>query len=266
MKRLDLTVLVGLLVGLVAIVGSALLEGIRPGFLWQPTAFLVVIGGTTGAVIIRRGLGGVRSALRATLSLFVRDSHEEAEATLARLAWIARAAKREGVKAFENHALYSRDLLVSSTLKMAAEYAEPAAVRANLDRVLDVEDEEGRRDSATLDAAGGFAPTFGILGAVLGLIHVLRLLDQPGALGTGIATAFVATIYGVGVANLLFFPLAARLRERHELRMREREALADALVALAAHESPVVISRHFNERIAALQATSNIASVRMGAR
>jgi chemotaxis protein MotA len=84
----------------------------------------------------------------------------------------------------------------------------------------------------------------------------LRLLDQPGALGVGIATAFVATIYGVGIANLLFFPLAARLRERHESRMRKREALADALVALAAHESPVAISRHFNERVAAFEAAS----------
>ena len=206
-----------------------------------------------GAVIIRRGLVGVRSAFGATLSLFVRDDREEAEETVARLAWIARAAKREGVKAFENHAMYSRDPLVSCTLRMAAEYAEPSEVRANLDRVLDVEEEEGLRDPATLEAAGGFAPTFGILGAVLGLRHVLRLLDQPGALGLGIATAFVSTIYGVGIANLIFFPLAARLRERHESHMRKREALADALVALAAHESPVAISRHFNERIAALQ-------------
>lgn len=260
MKRLDLTVLIGLAVGLAAIVGSALLEGIRPGFLWQPTAALVVLGGTLGAVIIRRGLGGVRSALRTTLSLFRRDDSEEAEATLARLAWIARAAKREGVKAFENHATYSGDSLVASTLKMAAEYAEPEAVRARLDRILDVEDEDGLRDPATIEAAGGFAPTFGILGAVLGLIHVLRLLDQPGALGLGIATAFVATIYGVGIANLVFFPLAARLRERHETRMREREALAEALVALAAHESPAAITRHFSDRIAALQASSKPSS------
>jgi chemotaxis protein MotA len=258
MKRLDLTVLVGLFVGLMAIGGSALLEGIKPSFLWQPNAALVVIGGTVGAVIIRRGLGGLKSALRATVSLFVRENGAEMEGTLARLAWIARSARREGVRVFENHAALTSDPMVASTLRLAAEYAEPAVVRARLERLLDIEDEEGLRDASTLDAAGGFAPTFGIIGAVLGLIHVLRLLDQPGALGLGIATAFVATIYGVGLANLLLFPLASRMRERHEARMRQREALCDALVALAANESPVAISRHFDERLAAFQHPSQV--------
>lgn len=251
MKRFDLTVPVGLLVGSVAIVGAAMLEGIKLSFLWQPNAALVVMGGTVGAVIVRRGLRGLKSSLRAAISLCRRNSQEAGEDTLARLGWIARAARREGVKAFENHATYSRDPLVICALKLAAEYATPAVVRERLDHVLDLEAEDALRDAATIEAAGGFAPTFGILGAVLGLIHVLRMLDQPGVLGTGIATAFVATVYGVGSANLLFFPLASRLRERQELRMRQREALADALVALAANESPAAISRRFDDRNAA---------------
>ena len=248
MKRLDLNIFFGLLVGLAAVGGAGALEGIRPGFLWQPTAALVVLGGTAGAVLVRRGAGGLASSARATLALCLRERGEDDEATVARLAWISRAARREGVKSFERHAEHTRDPLVACALALAAEYAEPQAVRARLERILDEEHEAGLAEAATLEAAGGFAPTFGIIGAVLGLIHVLRLLEAPGALGTGIATAFVATVYGVGVANLFFFPVAARLRSRHEERMRRRESLADALVALAANESPSAIARQYGMR------------------
>ncbi len=257
MKRLDLTIILGLLVGLVAVIGAAMLEGITARFLWQPTAALVVLGGTGGAVIVRRGLGGLSSAARAVLALCLRDTGEDLEGTVERLAWISRAARREGVKIFERYAEQTRDPLVASALALTAEYADPSTVRAKLERILDEEHEAGLRDAATLDAAGGFAPTFGILGAVLGLIHVLRLLDQPGALGVGIATAFVATIYGVGVANLAFFPLAARLKYRHEEHMKRREILAEALVALAAKETPAAISRQYGEGSTKVARTSS---------
>ena len=115
-----------------------------------------------------------------------------------------------------------------------------------LTRRLDLEDEKGLEDSATLEAAGGFAPTFGILGAVLGLISVLSVLDKPNALGMGIATAFVATIYGIGLANLLFFPLASRLKARHEANMKRREEIAQVILALQTRETPRAIINQFN--------------------
>lgn len=242
MKRPDFSVLIGWTIGLTAIGGGALLEGIRLKFLWQPTAALVVFGGTLGAVVVRRGVRGVRQALAASYALCFRENGDELEATYARLTWLARVARREGVRAFEAQAQMSEDSLVSTALTLAADYTEPAEVQARLDRLLDAEDERGLSEVATLEAAGSYAPTFGIIGAVLGLIFVLRSLADPSALGLGIATAFVATIYGVGAANLIFFPLAARLRERHRLRMKQREALVEALVALAAHESPATIA------------------------
>jgi chemotaxis protein MotA len=245
MKRPDMTVPLGLFIGLLTIGAGAMLEGIRLGFLWQPTAALVVIGGTLGAIIIRRGVAGVSESLRAAWGLFFHESTDEAEAALARLVWLARLAKREGVKALEAHAANQRDPMMVQALLLTSQYAEPAIVRRQLSRILEYEDERGLRDVATLEAAGGFAPTFGILGAVLGLLQVLRALAEPNALGAGIATAFVATIYGVGVANLLLFPLAARLRERHEAQMRHRAALVDGLVALAAHEGPGAIAQRY---------------------
>jgi len=245
MKRFEPTVLTGLLIGALAIGASVIFEGIKPAFLWQPTAALVVLGGTLGAVTVRCGLGGLRSIFSATLQLFTRDVDVDDEGMIARLAWLARSAKREGFTVFEQYAGSSDDPLVSEGLMLTAEFTEPALVRAALDNILDHEDQLGRRQATILDSAGGYAPTFGILGAVLGLIHVLRSLDNPGALGVGVATAFVATIYGIAFANLLFFPLGARLREQHDLRMRRREALADALVAISAHESPSNIKRRF---------------------
>ena len=253
MKRPDFSVLIGLIIGSAAITGCAVLEGIRLKFLWQPTAALVVLGGTLGAVVVRRGWRGLREAARAGWGLFFREGEDEVPAAQARLAWLARAAKKDGAQVLEAHAANSTDPLVVQALTLTAQYAAPGLVQARLARILEYEDERVLREISTLDAAGGFAPTFGILGAVLGLIQVLRSVADPNVLGAGIATAFVATIYGVGLANLVLFPLAARLRERHETRMRRREWLADALVALAAHETPHAITQR-------LVAESNLAS------
>src|SRR5581483_5932359 len=177
MKRPDFSVLIGWTIGLAAIGGGAVLEGIRLKFLWQPTAALVVFGGTFGAVVVRRGVRGVREAIAASYALCLRENNDELEATFARL------ARREGVRAFEAQAQISQDPLVSTALALAADYTEPAEVQMRLERLLDAEDERGLGEIATLEAAGSYAPTFGIIGAVLGLIFVLRSLADPGALG-----------------------------------------------------------------------------------
>lgn len=245
MKRPDLAVPLGAAVGLTAICVGAWMEGVRLGFLWQPTAALIVFGGTLGALLVRRGVEGVSAVTRAVASLFFKPSRDDLEATKARLTWLARLARREGVQALEGQATTTTDPLIAQALSLASQYADVAVVRERLERILDHEDERGLREVTTLEGAASYAPTFGIVGAVLGLIQVLRALSDPSSLGIGIATAFVATIYGVGVANLILFPLAARLRERHSHYMRQREAIAEALIALAANETPSVITRKF---------------------
>lgn len=247
MKRFDWTIFLGIAVGTMAIIAGAWLEDLNIGFLWHPTAALIVVGGTLGAVIVRRGIVGITSALKAIWQLRLKNEDDEAhKIELAKLAWLSRSAQKTGVRAFEAYAENSDDTLVAQGLILVADCADKEQVKEVLTRRLDLEDEEGLQDSATLEAAGGFAPTFGILGAVLGLIGVLRVLDKPDLLGVGIATAFVATIYGLSLANILFFPLAARLRARHEAYMKRREELVSVILALGGKELPRTIINQFN--------------------
>ncbi len=248
MRKLELTTFLGLAIGLGAIATSMALDGIKPAFLLQPSALLIVVGGTLGAVIVRSGVSGVLAATKQTLSLFRSREADDSDETIAQLAWLARAARRDGQRVFERYANTTDDKLMARGLTLASEYAEPSQVSPVLENILDRENENGLRNVAILESAGSYAPTFGILGAVLGLIHVLRAIDNPGELGTGIATAFVATIYGVGIANLIFFPLAGRLRERHQAFIRGREKIAEALVAVCANESPTSIKQRLAER------------------
>lgn len=249
MKRIDWTIWLGAAIGLIAVGAGAWLEGLNLSFLWHPTAALIVGGGTLGAVIIRRGAEGLGGAIRAVWQLRLKDADADShKLEISRLAWLARSASKSGVKAYEDYADTSRDALIAQGLILVAERAEQAKIKEILTRTLDHEDEKGLQDAATLEAAGGFAPTFGILGAVIGLIGVLRVIDRPEALGLGIATAFVATIYGIGTANLFFFPLAARLKARHEERMKRREEIAQVILALNERETPRAIINQFNLR------------------
>lgn len=246
MRRIDWTIWLGVGTGLSAIIAGAYFEGLNIAFLWHPTAALIVGGGTLGAVIVRRGVAGITSAVRAIWRLGKTENEDSHKMELAKLAWLSRSAQKNGVKAFESYAEGLGDALVAQGLILVADGAEKERITETLKRRLAYEDEEGSQDATTLEAAGGFAPTFGILGAVIGLIGVLRVLDRPDALGVGIATAFVATIYGLCLANLIFFPLAARLRARHEVRMQRREDLAHVILSLGAKEPPRAIINQFN--------------------
>ena len=246
-KRFDWSIWLGVTVGMSAIGIGAWFEGLSLGVLWHPTAALVVGGGTLGAVIVRRGVRGVTSALKAVWKLRLKPGDDEShKIEIAKLAWLSRSANKNGVKAFEAYAETSKDPLVVQGMILLADRADKTRIEEVLKRRLDLEYEDGMHDTATLDAAGGFAPTFGILGAVLGLISILRVLDRPDALGVGIATAFVATIYGLSLANLFFFPLAARLRECHEFQMKRREELVSVILSLVSNETPQAIMNQFN--------------------
>ena len=247
MKKFDWTIWIGILGGAAAITGAAWFEGLDLAFLWNPSAALVVFGGTVSAVVVRRGLGGVGSAIRSVLKLHLKpDNGEEHRIKIARLAWLARAAKKHGPKTYEGLANEIDDVLIANGFVLLAENASPEQMKEALTSRITTEYRDGQKDIRTLEAAGGFAPTFGILGAVIGLATVLQVVNNPAALGSGIASAFVATMYGIALANLLLFPLASRLKSRHLENMERREEVASVMLSLLDRETPRAIINQFN--------------------
>ncbi|NNE65148.1 MAG: flagellar motor protein [Pyrinomonadaceae bacterium] len=247
MKKIDWTIWIGISAGLSVIAAGALFEELSLSFLWNPAAALIVGGGTLSAVLVKRGLKGIRATARDVWGLQFRDdSAEEHKLIVARLAWLARSARKNGLKTYEQLAEQIDDVLVSNAFVLLAENTSKERMYDVLKARIEFEFEKGMQNVRTIEAAGGYAPTFGILGAVIGLTGVLRMIDDPSVLGTGIAAAFVATIYGIALANLIFFPVASRLKDRLDETISRREEIASVLISLHENETPRAIINRFN--------------------
>lgn len=237
---MDKTSVLGLLLGLVAIVGGQVLEGGHIGSLVQPTAFLIVIGGTLGAVMLQSPLKVFVAGLKMAKWVFV-PPVVAPKLLIERISQWSQIARKEGLLALEAQIVAMKDPFVRKGLQLLVDGAEPERLR----EVMDVEIgsyESGMKAAAKIwEAAGGYAPTIGILGAVMGLIHVMENLSDPSKLGSGIAVAFVATIYGVGSANLIFLPVAKKLLANISQLVATREMLVDGLVGIANGDNPRII-------------------------
>ncbi len=234
---MDKISIIGVILGLAAILLGQVLEGGHLGSLLQLTAFLIVIGGTTGAVMLhsqpRHFVAGVRMAAW----VFVPPRLDFGLVLGTLLNW-GQQARRNGLLALEAYMQSEKDPFVKRGLAMVVDGAEPEVVRRAMELDIDSYEDHARAAARIWEAAGGYSPTFGILGAVLGLIHVMENLTDPSKLGAGIAVAFVATIYGVGAANLLFLPIANKLKHYITLEVRRREMLAEGLYSIANGENP----------------------------
>jgi chemotaxis protein MotA len=236
--------LIGFVVALLAIVGGQLLEGGHLSSILQPTAALIVLGGTLGAVALQFPPAALRQALD-DLRQALRPS-EPLGPLIATLSALAHRARREGIVALEREAAQLPDPFLRRALELAIDGFDPAAVRRMLELQLDKVEEEADQSVKVLEAAGGYAPTVGILGAVLGLIHVMENLSEPARLGSGIAVAFVATVYGVGSANLLFLPLAGKLKLRAREVALRLEIIIEGVCSLAEGENPRTLERRLS--------------------
>lgn len=237
---MDLNSVLGLGVALLGIVGGQLLEGARFGALLQLAAFLIVFGGTLGAVMLQSPLRVFISGLRLGKWVLLPPPHVP-ERLLAQISAWGAVARREGPLALERHAAQASDALARKGLQLIADGAEPARLRDALELEIASYEEQQRQAARIWEAAGGYAPTIGILGAVLGLIHVMANLSDPAKLGNGIAVAFVATVYGVGLANLVFLPIANKLKALIAQQVLGGEILVDGLEAIAQGDSPRAI-------------------------
>jgi chemotaxis protein MotA len=246
---MDKLSLVGLALAAVAIVGGQLLEGGNLGSLLQFAAFLIVIGGTVAAVMLQSPLQVFLQGVRLG-TWVVMPPPFDAEGAIRQLTEWAALARRDGMLALENQLPGVEDPFMRNGLQMLVDGFEPERIREALEVETVAGEERQRAGAKVWEAAGGYAPTIGILGAVLGLIHVMENLSDPAKLGGGIAVAFVATVYGVGTANLLFLPIASKLKSLIVRQVRLREIIADGLLGIANGENPKVIEGRLNGYLA----------------
>lgn len=240
MRGLDYTTLGGLLLAAAGVFGGQLLEGGHAGSLLQAAAFLIVFCGTVGAVMVQTQLSvfveGVRLGRWALVPPLI-----DARGLLQRVTGWSTLARREGMLALESRLAQIRDPFTRKGIQLLVDGAQGEQIRDVMQIEIVGFEERLRRAARVWESAGGYSPTIGILGAVLGLIHVMENLTDPAKLGAGIAVAFVATVYGVGLANLVFLPVANKLKAIIAQQVTLREMLVEGLVGIAAGDHPRTI-------------------------
>ena len=212
----------GVALGLGGIVGGLLLEGGNLSQVLQPTAAMIVFGGTTGAVLLQFPLPVVTKAARSLAHVFLQPNRNP-DKTVQELVKYANRARREGIVSLDAELDSINEPFLKKSLMLAVDGTEPQELRSIMELELQNQADHEDKIPQVFESAGGFSPTIGIIGAVLGLIQVMQHLDKIDEVGRGIAVAFVATIYGVGAANLFLLPAAGKLR----IRIREEQLLRE---------------------------------------
>jgi chemotaxis protein MotA len=203
--------LIGIAFALFAILFGNMLEGGHIGSIVGGPAALIVIGGTVGAVMVQYPMSTLKASLTAAGGTFKKPAHDAAK-VVDEIVEYANRARKEGILALEKVAAGASDPFLAKALMMAIDGADSTTLRDTMEITIGQKEEHGEDAAKVYEAMGGYCPTIGIIGAVLGLIHVMSNLSDIGAVGAGIAAAFVATIYGVAAANIVFLPLAGRIK------------------------------------------------------
>ncbi len=237
---MDFLSVLGLLVAIGSIVLGQTLEGGTLASILQPTAFLIVIGGTLGAAMLQYPFPVFLRSLR-MLPWVLRPPRLDPQAAIQSIVQFGDVARRNGLLALEVLIDEVSDPFLRRGLQLLVDGADPAKIRWSMEHEIQAVEHHDNQGARVLESAGGYAPTVGILGAVLGLIHVMQNLSDPSKLGSGIAVAFVATIYGVGSANLFFLPVANKIKSIVHERAQLQELIVDGLVAIAEGENPRMI-------------------------
>jgi len=238
--KIDFNSVAGIILALAAIIGGQVLEGGHINALIQFAAFFIVVGGTLGAVLLQSPVKILMNGIKMSKWVFF-PPKRPTQILIRQLVDWSYLSRKEGFLVLEAHAETVTDRLTKKGLHLLADGSKPDKLREILEIEVDAEVSYQRQSAKIWEAAGGYAPTIGILGAVLGLIHVMENLSDPSLLGRGIAVAFVATIYGVGLANLFFLPIANKLKSIINEQVVMREMLVDGLVAIADGENPRLI-------------------------
>lgn len=237
---MDLLSLLGVILAFAALVGGNWLEGGQLSMLANGPAFVIVLGGSLGAVLLQTPMKNFTHALGILRYVFV-PPRFPIEGMMMQLVRWSQLARKEGLLGLEKAADKEQDPFVRKGMQLLVDGSEPEELRHTLELELESYEQRDLLAARVFDSMGGYSPTIGIIGAVMGLIHVMQNLADPSRLGQGIATAFVATIYGVGLANLFLLPIANKLKNYTLARSHFREMIIEGLVAISEGENPRLI-------------------------
>ena len=230
--RPDFATIGGLLLAIGGIAGGLVMEGGRLRDVAQITSAMIVLGGTIGAVMITTPLSVLIRAGKQLGHVFLSNTESLAE-RIEEIIGFATQARKSGIVSLESPAALIEDPFLRKALELAVDGVEPTRIRDIMELEIQLFEQNAEAEAKVFESAGGYAPTIGIIGAVLGLIQVMKNLANVDEVGRGIAVAFVATIYGVGSANIFFLPAASKLKARSHEMVRFRELTVEGIVGIA---------------------------------
>jgi chemotaxis protein MotA len=238
--RLDFATLAGVVLALGGVIGGLLLEKGNINDIAQLTAAMIVLGGTFGAVLVTTPMKIVFGAVRGLKNIILEPS-DHGEDLVARILQFATDARKNGIVSLEQQAGLIDDPFLRKAMSLAIDGAELQDLRRMMEVDIDVIEQRAEAEAKVWEAAGGYAPTVGIIGAVLGLIQVMKHLEDIHMVGHGIAVAFVATVYGVASANFVFLPFAAKMRARLRDGIRIKEMVLEGVSGIAQGVNPTLL-------------------------
>jgi chemotaxis protein MotA len=238
--RPDVATFAGLVIALGGLIGGLLLEGGEIHDIAQYTAAIIVLGGTGGAVLIGTPLKVVTGAVKQMFAVFF-DKAAAPEATIEEIIGYATKARKNGIVSLEQEADSVSDPFLKKALNLAVDGTDLQELRKMMELEITLEEQQREAEAKVFEAAGGFAPTIGIIGAVMGLIQVMKQLQDLDAVGHGIAVAFVATVYGVGFANLFFLPAANKIKARIHQGSLMKELMLEGVIGIVEGLNPKLI-------------------------
>lgn len=234
---MDKSTIAGIFLAVAGILAGLIIEGGKISQILQPTAAMIVLGGTLGAVLIQFPMAVVFEAFKGLGHVFF-DKEPDPRALIKDLVGYANRARKDGIVSLDSQLAAIKDEFLKKSLMLAVDGTEPSELRDIMDVELDHMEERAERVAQVFESAGGFAPTIGIIGAVLGLIQVMQHLENISEVGKGIAVAFVATIYGVGSANILFLPSAGKLKIKLRQEQVRREMMLEGVISILEGMNP----------------------------
>ena len=242
---MDWSSIAGLVIALVGILIGQLIEGGSVLSLLQPAPFFIVVFGTLGAVLLQSKAENFLNGVRQIKHVFIKPPEDNSDQIIRISQW-ASIARKEGALRLETMLNQDPDPFAQKGLRMLIDGIPAQTIKQICTNELNIYEIRQRDAIKVWDSAGGYSPTIGILAAVMGLMHVMEKLTDPSSVGSGIAVAFVATIYGVGLANIIFIPVSNKLKAITQTEVARREMVIEALTAIATGEHTLIIEERLS--------------------